>query len=396
MKKNRLILLFNKAFDDTLSEAERKELFLYLNDVNRKEEVFQLFDKARDTFKNDKHLFTALETQVLKQRLLDSIPIEKAVKERSLTKWFIAASVMLLLMGGVYFHRNNHSSIVEDNVLLTRDVIKPGTSRASLSIGDGKTIFLDSIDGYLEIGDGVTIHKTAEGQLIYHTDANGTISIGEQVKENVLSTPRGGQYQMILPDGTKVWLSAASSLSYPTQFTGLTRSISLIGEAYFEVTKQEDKPFVVKLSNASIQVLGTSFLVNAYEDLQEMKTTLVEGKVHLSANGSTSSDGIFLSPGQQAILHKKTRHIEIHNVDTDDILAWKKGHFVFQNDHIEEVMRAIALWYDVDVVYQGDMTGETFIGTISRFERIEELLKTIELTGGVHFKIEGRKILVTK
>lgn len=397
MNEDRLTLLFKKTLHHKLSEAERNELFFYLNDVSKEEQISQLFEKARLTFNQNAAPFSENETEMLKESLLERIKsLEQRPKKFAVSRWLIAASVtMVLLAGGIYFYLENRSSLREEYETLAAHVILPGTNKATLTLGNGRTIYLDSISDYLQINDGVTIYKTTDGKLVYRTDSS-MIAATDEVKENVLSTPRGGQYQVELPDNTKVWLSAASTLIYPSRFTESTRKVSLVGEAYFEVARNEHKPFIVQSSNAFIKVLGTSFLVNAYDDLKEMKTTLVEGKVQLGADSNKPSVGTFLIPGQQAVLNKETHQIDVRQVNVDDALAWKNGHFVFQHDHIENVMKTIALWYDVEVIYKGDLTGETFIGTISKFERIEELLKTIELTGGVHFKIEGRKIIVTK
>lgn len=397
MNKERLRILFEKAVKHESAPAEREELFALLNDDRYKEEVAQLFEQARLTFEDDSPFFSKQETNDLSLNLMRQISQSKRSSKKSLFfNWTIAASAILISLGvGFYVYLNKGQKTTTEQEATKEYAIHPGTNRATLLMGDGKVLYLDSIEARVITEGGVTISKTADGQLLYQVEADSPIG-GDEVKENVLSTPKGGQYQIVLPDQTKVWLSAASALYYPTRFTGKNRTVSLVGEAYFEVAQNKSTPFIVKLKDVSVEVLGTSFLVNAYQDVDEMKTTLIEGKVAINTSQYEGFERTILKPGQQAVLNKATKNMEVRTVDIDHMQAWKSGHFVFQHDRITSVMKAIALWYDVEVVYKGDLTNETFVGTISRFEHIEDLLNTIELTGGVHFKIEGRKIIVMK
>jgi ferric-dicitrate binding protein FerR (iron transport regulator) len=206
---------------------------------------------------------------------------------------------------------------------------------------------------------------------------------------NTIQTPRGGQYQVILPDGTKVWLNAASSLAYPTAFTGADRAVKLNGEAYFEVADNKDKPFKVMAGNMEINVLGTHFNVMAYEDENAIKTTLLEGSVKVT-NGKISH---LLKPGQEGRVDRQSGAFRLLEADANEAVAWKNGVFQFGGASIESVMREIVRWYDVDVEYQG-RTNEHFRGTISRSVNASEVFKMLELTGAVHFTIDKKKIIV--
>jgi ferric-dicitrate binding protein FerR (iron transport regulator) len=261
----------------------------------------------------------------------------------------------------------------------------PGSNKAILTLGNGDRISLtDAADGELARQGDTRISKTKDGQLLYEPE-NG--AAGGMVKRNTISTPRGGQYRIDLPDGTRVWLNAASSLAFPASFAGLDeRSVELTGEAYFEVAKDAGKPFKV-ISNAhTVEVLGTHFNINAYNDEPDIKTTLLEGAVRV--NGS------MLRPGQQSVL--ANGRLSIRNAETDMETAWKNGEFIFNGQDFKTVMRTISRWYDVDVVYEYDPKPFRIGGEVSRSRSITEVLKMLEVTGGVKFKLEGRTIKVIR
>ena len=224
------------------------------------------------------------------------------------------------------------------------------------------------------------------GQLRYAVLQHKTGAAGY----NILATPNGGQYQLTLPDGTKVWLNSSSSLHFPTDFNTGERIVKLSGEAYFEVAKNEKMPFKVMVKGMEIAVLGTDFNVMAYADENHVATTLLTGavKVHSSVKD------VLLKPGQQALLNNSNEDISVSGGDTEGAVAWKNGYFNFSNENIRSVMRKISRWYNVEVEYQGDVTHKVLWGTISRFENISEVLRMLELTGSIHFGMQGRKITV--
>ncbi|HEY9197254.1 MAG TPA: FecR domain-containing protein, partial [Mucilaginibacter sp.] len=233
------------------------------------------------------------------------------------------------------------------------------------------------------------VNKTADGRIVYNAeDGAGADKAGM----NTMTTPRGGQYWVVLPDGSRVLLNAASSLTYPTAFNGNERRVELTGEAYFEVAHNPAKPFRVSSSGQMVEVLGTHFNINAYQDEAAVKTTLLEGRVKVRA--ADKNKVRFLQPGQQSVVNAQT--FEVNTVETDEAVAWKDGQFVFEGDNIQHIMRMISRWYDVEISYAGTPPDDNFGGNVSRFSNVSEVLKALQLTGKVRFQIEGRKITVSK
>jgi hypothetical protein len=266
------------------------------------------------------------------------------------------------------------------------DIKPPQSSRATITLANGHKIYLDSTAKGILIRQGnVKLQKLADGEIIYSGSSTNT-------EYNTLTNPRGSRpVTMTLTDGTKVWLNAGSSLTYPVAFTGKERKVEITGEAYFEVSRNTSRPFTVKKvqDDASILVLGTHFNVNAYDDEAVMKITLLEGAVKVS-KGTNSS---LLTPGQQAELKDGSIRL-INDADMDEVMAWKNGKFQFgEKTDIETIMRQLARWYDVETEYRGKVNRH-FWGSISRDANVSQVLKMLETTGIVHFKIEGRKVIV--
>jgi len=328
------------------------------------------------------------------QRVLDSINLlidqqERKRPLRYLYRLSIAASLIVVLGFGWYVFSQRSTTNKYNNK--SAGIIKPGGNKAFLTLADGTKINLDqALNGTLAKQEGIQITKTADGQLVYIIlDQKSTQS---KTAYNTISTPAGGQYQVTLPDGTKVWLNALSSLKYPTSFTGQFRTVELTGEGYFEVAKNKNKPFKLKTATQEISVLGTHFNVSAYADDAEIKTTLVEGGVAVK-NFSPLATGV-LKPGQQAIFH--STGFSINNVDVEEYIAWKNGFFMFNNEGIKEAMQKLARWYDVDIEYVGDFDGIYFGGSFSKNNSLQETLKILESTDKFKFKIEGRRIKILK
>ena len=237
------------------------------------------------------------------------------------------------------------------------------------------------------------INKVADGELIYQRSPNIDSQSAEMVGYNQIDIPRGGEYQeIVLSDGTRVWINSASTLRYPAAFTGHDRKVELTGEAYFEVAQNPAKPFTVSCSSQTVEVLGTHFNINAYQDEPAIKTTLLEGKVNVTS--AANNEVRILQPGQQSALVGNS--FTVNPVDIEEAVAWKNGQFIFNNDNIQYIMRTISRWYNVDVEYSGIIPDDTFGGGTSRFENVSQVLNILQLTGKVHFEIEGRKIIVSK
>lgn len=260
--------------------------------------------------------------------------------------------------------------------------IAAGGNKATLQLGNGTTVNLEQMkSGAVQGQEGVSINQQ-DGMLVYdpQSSAAGTY--------NTIVTPKGGQYRVILPDGSKVYLNSASSLHFPTRFAGNERSVTLTGEAYFEIAKNADMPFTVKLKHGEIKVLGTHFNVKAYEEERIIKTTLLEGAVKVISE----TTGEVLKPGQQAQLTESGLNVE--NVDAAATASWKDGIFEFNGTDVKEVMQQLGRWYNVDIEYEGTIENKTFTGQLPKSVSASRMLKIIEQTGGVHFKITDKKIIV--
>lgn len=305
-------------------------------------------------------------------------------------KAFAAAATITVVAGLGYLYLTRNNSVSEEVSVYAND-IEAGSNKALLKLADGKTISLS--------GDkkGVVI----DASRFSYNDGSAVAEVQtEKIQMLSMETPRGGQYEATLPDGTHVWLNAASEIRFPSKFTGNNRTVELSGEAYFEVSHDRSKPFRVVSRGQQIEVLGTHFNINTYADEPSTKTTLLEGSVRVvsgssSDAGSSEPDGaVVLKPGEQSVLRNNT--IKVSKVDADDAVAWKNGLFVFQDEPLESIMRRVARWYDVEVVYQGADKNKQFFGGVSRFDNISSLLQMLESTKGVHFKVEGRRLTVMK
>lgn len=288
---------------------------------------------------------------------------------RTRWRWMAAAAaVLLLIIAGTYLLPERRSG----SVTVITDIM-PGTQKAILTLSDGSAVQLDSA-GRQTIRPGITQQG---GQLIYEGK-------GKTVAYNTLSTQRGGQFSLRLPDGTQVWLNAASSLRYPTAFNGNERRVEVTGEAYFEVAPHAGKPFRVNVrGRADVEVLGTSFNVNAYDNEASLRTTLLEGAIRVN--------GTLLKPGQQAEITDKLSVADLQNAQ--QVIAWKNGLFNFKGLHLKEAMLQLERWYDIEVVYGKDVPDIKFYGELKRNLSLAEVLSALKDLG-IHFKIEGRKLTV--
>lgn len=309
----------------------------------------------------------------------------------------VAAAVLILVAGGLlyFFAGNKHKGPADlanqETEIRYKNDIQPGGNKAVLTLSNGQTIILDHANtGMLAQQGDTRVIKLDSGKLSYQ-GAIAAKNRARKVLYNTITTPRGGQYEVILPDGSRVWLNAASSLRFPTEFQGTSRNVEVSGEAYFEVAKGR-RPFIVKAGEAKVEVLGTHFDIQAYNGEGSIKTTLAEGSVRVSRGVNTC----LLKPGQQAGMNLQTGHLHVRQVNVNEVLAWKNGLFYFDNTSIENIMQEISRWYDVDVVYATNRLDEKiFSGVISRYSTVAPLLKRLELTGTVHFRVDGRKITVT-
>ena len=316
-----------------------------------------------------------------------------------LPKWrryAAVAAILVLVLASTWFFILNHRQAKEMAQTPTPSIPykndkAPGRNKATLTLADHSTINLDdAANGKLAQQGNAAIIKSNGGQLAYNTTNEKTT----EVLYNTLTTPRGGQYQLVLPDGSKVWLNAASSIRYPTAFSGSTRQVDITGEAYFEISKDANRSFTVRVGSPAgakgeIKVLGTHFNVNAYDDEPAMRTTLLEGAVRLTKDAASA----VLKPGQQAQLQQAGEIKLVSDPDIEQTMAWKNGLFAFNGADIHTIMRQISRWYDVDVVFERDIRG-SFHVEMSRNTNVSNVFRILETTGAVHFKIDGKKVIV--
>jgi len=376
MTRDEYLLLFEKYRAGIATPAEVKMLMHY-------EDEFELENPSgADT--DD-----AAGRRILKK--LNKSTRVKVSKFRFRGKWVAAAAVLLLFISAVLLLNKNSISPVKTNLQAAKqhNQIKPGLNQATLTLADGKTIALNDVKvgAVLKHGN-ISIKKQKNGLMQF---ALATVNNAAQAVEfNTVSTPAGGQYQVVLPDGSKVWLNSSSSLKFPTVFTGGERRVELSGEGYFEVAKNRELPFKVKFNNQEVEVLGTHFNIMAYKEDEASRTTLLEGSVRISKSGVKK----ILVPGDQALVTGIGSNMDIQQVNTEAVVAWKNGMFIFNNENIKTIMTQLARWYNIDVVYQGSIKDKEYGIRMARSKSLAEILKNIELTGTIHFKTEGRRITV--
>ena len=361
------------------------------DEISFLEKYYNLFEGNEDVVLNDEEYLSiknAIKAKVDHQIALLSKAGQTKKLWSSWAKYSSAAAILLLLSTSVLIFRNYQ--IHGSYTLVAPDDLEPGGNRAILTLANGKKIVLDNTsNGEIATESGITVTKTKEGQLVYtvaeNSDDNAVLA------NNTITTPNGGNYQVVLPDGTNVTLNAASSLTFPTSFKGTERAVILDGEAYFEVTKNVEMPFRVKSGQQVVEVLGTHFDVNAYPDEPVMKTTLLEGSVKVH-NGSAFET---IKPGQQTVIKiNDAKLITVRDADLEKEMAWKNGAFSFDNDDLKSVMRQIARWYDAEVIYEGDFPDDKFIGGISRSSKLSGVAKILGLNN-IRLKISGKTIRVS-
>jgi len=358
--------------------------------------------------------FERLKTRVSQQLMKHRSGKLPSVRGISLWRYIaVAASVIVVFSAGIWFYTLRHPDTETSSAQAAVNDIAPGKKGATITLADGKVIALSGakngvvIGGAVKYSDGSTVRyssgTSSSGSLKGSQNSSGPVGVrsltptelqGADGKAQILTagTAKGQTYQFTLPDGTKVWLNAASSLKFPSSFSKLSaRAVELSGEGYFEVFKDKSRPFIVKSTDQRVEVFGTHFNINSYTDEPVTKTSLLEGSVGIeSARGGSSAR---LKPGQQAIsTHDGIKLIEGMATDAVD---WKNGEFIFNDEPLESIMRKVARWYDVEIIYKGIDRKETFGGSISRFENVSKVLENLQLTGGIQFKIEGRKVIVT-
>jgi len=371
MEKKQLTELFKKYHDGTCTEEEKALLEAWYLQYNEQQDANLSYRQFK----------------AVKDRIFRELPGNHTSFLKAGARLMAAAALIgVIITIALYFLTGTPKPAGQP---LVNDV-PPGINKAILKLADGRRINLnDAKNGRLMVQSGIQIIKNSAGQVTYQ--ASGAAATDHS--PNTITTPKGGQWKIQLPDGTNVWLNAATSLTFPSSFAQLkNRSVSLDGEAYFEVAKDKAHPFIVQSTGQQVEVLGTHFDINCYRDEPTARTTLAEGSVKIATD---KGDGAkYLTPGKQAIL--SGGRLTVSDADLQENLAWVNGQFWFNDESIQSIMRKLARWYDIDVQYQGQPSKDGLNGRISRYKNISQVLRALAATQTIHFKMEGRRVTVMK
>jgi ferric-dicitrate binding protein FerR (iron transport regulator) len=393
--KERLQLLIEKYLEGRLTSEEYSELWSLLEQDPVDQTLEESLQALWKTSKSATPIISDNEWDRKMRQAREKIDVAAVVEPSAprARNFFIryrwaAAAIFLILVSGVLYRtlETRKDVMPAGSNTAVQDDRLPGGDRAVLTLADGSQILLDSTaNGMIAQQGNTQVIKLEDGQLVYNI--NGQPLPAEAY--NTLMTPRGGQYRINLPDGSRVWLNAASSLKYPVSFSGRERRVKITGEAYFEIARDVSRPFMVDVGGMEVEVLGTHFNINAYTDEFVVRTTLLEGKLNVISAGQQK----ILKPGQQARVTKDGGMKILNEVNLEETVAWKDGNFQFENSDIEAVMRQLARWYDLDVSYRGRVSRH-FIGGISRDVKLSQVLSMLKQTGDIDFLVEGNKIIV--
>ena len=393
IKYIKLAELIAKEVTETLSDNERRKLDELLND----KAVRSIYTKAKSTLQSEQYSKSEKEINVdevrvkLENRLS---PLKKVESKKNnivnFIKYAAIISIPLGVMLWVLF-----SSLPNDQSIAD-DAINPGSTKATLYLSDGATVdLIDPKNEQIKEGDFLISNDSAKGlnYQYHHEHLEMT-----EVLENRLVTPRGGEYNIILSDGTKVWLNAVSEIRYPVKFIGKTRKVKIKGEVYFEVAHNKKQPFVVEADNIEVEVLGTHFNIMAYENEKNIETTLVQGAIRVTGSGSNGKAKSYkLSPGKQAVYSRFDNSISVKEVDPDIYTAWIKGKFLWSNQNLEFIMNQLERWYDVDVVYDSEeLMKYRFNARLQRYGNIDDILRKLEMTTDIVFETNNQTITVKR
>lgn len=421
MAITRLDTLIERFSNKTISDEEHAELINLLALPEHARTARKFFKAVIDSQNNAGPFFNTAESQELYASVQAAIhPEEEKPVARlfPVWKWAGVAAAACVLIVASYWLLQPHEPEAVTPVAQTTAPVKPdlepgNKNKAILILADNKQIVLDSTNtGVLSLQGSSQVRKEEGGQIIYESSDLKGKPAGPVYNE--LYIPNGGEYALVLADGSKVWLNAASHIKFPVNFTGNTREVEISGEAYFEVAKDRTRPFKVHFNSATVEVLGTHFNINSYSDESKQAVTLLEGSVKVmdgewpmvNGQSTTKQHAAILKPGEQAIFalaSQRSRPISVQAVDVEQAVAWKNGYFMFVDEDIKSIMRKLARWYDFTPEYMGNVADEQFGGMISRFRNISEVLTMFESTGTIHFKIipgdhsgKGKKIIISK
>ncbi|MBO9730352.1 MAG: FecR domain-containing protein [Chitinophaga sp.] len=380
MKNTRLHILAQDFLDNKLDAAGQQEFYALLGDPGQREALTEVFMELTGAPDMDLEFDLSLQPLLEKAKSVD-LPRDTPVKRMYYWRWAAAAIVLLVLAGGIY--RLTEQPKRTPPTVAHSGAIAPGKQGAVLMLADGSTVLLDSMKNGVVASQAGTNVVLNNGQVVYDANTASTTAIAY----NTISTPRGRQFSVVLPDGTKVWLNAASSLRYPVAFSGNTREVRITGEAYFEVAADAAKPFSVHFHEKGVvEVLGTAFNVNAYTDEPIIKTTLLQGSIRVNKQQ-------VLQPGEQANIDKNGSITVDNNAETENAIAWKKGLFMMSSTDLPALFRQISRWYDIEVDMKGELPKRSFGGTIDRDVNLSDVIEALNIYG-VNCKLENGKLIV--
>lgn len=408
-KNEKLRFLFNLYITEQIDKEQERELMSLISAKESDDEIRAIirdcFDNLPETYAMSEQSAQMVFERICRRRVVTTLWTKRSKGEKIFRAITATAAVLLIALSVLIFREPEKVEEINKIVKIEKPVekplykndVRPGGNKAILILADGRKIVLDNAsDGKLGEQGNAIITKLDSGSVAYNLVALNNSESGK-VMFNTITTPRGGKFTITLPDGTTVWLNASSTLKFPTSFAGKERRVDLTGEAYFEVAQNIEKPFIVIAANSRVKVCGTHFNVMAYPEDSESKTTLLEGSVEVSpakaGKSGVESSVVTLTPGQQASMNV-SNEILVKEADTEEVIAWKNGLFIFKNEGIESIMQKISRWYGVEIVYEADFIPSTFTGKISRSENISGVLRMLELTEVVSFKITGKTISV--
>lgn len=393
MSQTRLTYLLQRYFEDTATPEEVEEFLPYLEDPAKEDEIRRLMEDHWKVHVPDRPVFPAEKSKEMLTGILTAGDRSKIIPQVNKVKWYYAAAaIVVLLVSSIMLYNSGVKNDPEPAIAKTNTTtedIAPGGFKAMLTLADQSTIVLDSAANGILMQQGNTkVIKKDNGAVAY---VSAEEPGGERLF-NTLATPKGGEYQLVLPDGTKAWLNAASSLRFPSTFGKGERRVEVTGEVYFEVVKDAARPFIAAITGkAEVKVLGTHFNVNAYSDEAAVTTTLLEGSVKVS--NTTLNESLTIVPGEQVQL-KPNGELQLNkNVETEQVVAWKDGLFNFSNADLLTVLRQLSRWYDVEIAFEGAVPKKSFGGELQRDLALGQVIKLFE-RNNVFLKIEGRKLVV--
>lgn len=383
MPSDRITYLLQQHLNDAATIEEKEELMTFIRQHPQHEETAERLQAMIDTVQTP--VWDGLRLDELVNNVINTGKTSRS-KIYSIAKWGWAAAVVLLLGTGAYWWMAANKR-PQDLIAGQKLEKKPGSTGAILTLADGSQVVLDSLgNGIIATQNGTNL-LLQDGGLSYQPAGKTTAGISY----NTMTTPKGRQFQLALPDGTKAWLNAASSITYPTSFNGKERLVKITGEVYLEVAENEQMPFRVNVNGrAEIAVLGTHFNVNAYADEASINTTLLEGAVKVSARAAAP---FLLQPGQQAQIVQGGTMRVVNNADINKIMAWKNGLFNFQGLTLGEVLRQIGRWYDIEISYNGDISHLKFWGEMYRNVNLSDVLDMLK-DMGVKYQWDGKKLTI--